>query len=74
VSTDDQRVDIPGIGSVQFAGGESIRTEISCKYDRAAIDDLLSRAGLKIDRWITDGAATYALIVASRIDNAEAAA
>ena len=74
VSTDDQRVNIPGVGVVRFASGESIRTEISCKYDRAALDNMLGDAGLQIDRWITDGAGSYALVLASRADDAEAAA
>ena len=65
VSTDDQRVSIPGVGEVGFAGGESIRTEISCKYDRASLDCMLGDAGMVIERWITDPARTYALVVAS---------
>jgi L-histidine Nalpha-methyltransferase len=70
VSTDDQVAHIPGIGDVAFAGGESIRTEISCKYDRASLGEMLGAAGLGIDRWITDAASTYALVVASRLDDA----
>ena len=65
VSTDDQRVGIPGVGEVAFAGGESIRTEISCKYDRASLDRLLGDAGMVIERWITNSAQTYALVVAA---------
>ena len=66
VSTDDQLVHIPGVGDVAFAGGESIRTEISCKYDQASLAEMLGAAGMRIDRWIADAASTYALIVASR--------
>jgi L-histidine N-alpha-methyltransferase len=73
VSTGDQRVQIPGIGTVQFAGGESIRTEISCKYDRESLSGALESAGLRMERWITDEAGSYALIVAAR-DDAEGAA
>jgi L-histidine Nalpha-methyltransferase len=65
VSTDDQIVTIPGVASVAFAGGESIRTEISCKYDRASLTTVLADAGMRIDRWITDAASSYALAVAS---------
>ncbi len=65
VSTDDQTVHIPGVGAVSFAGGESIRTEISCKYDRASLTEMLGAAGMRIDRWISDAAASYALVVAS---------
>jgi L-histidine N-alpha-methyltransferase len=65
VSTDDQTVHIPGVGTVHFAGGESIRTEISCKYDRASLTEMLGAAGMRINRWITDAASSYALAVAS---------
>jgi L-histidine N-alpha-methyltransferase len=65
VATDDQTAHIPEIGTIRFAGGESIRTEISCKYDRATITELLACAGMKVDRWITDAPSTYALVVAS---------
>ena len=70
VSTDDQRVTIPGIGVVPFAGGESIRTEISCKYDRASLTDLLGTGGLVTERWITDAGATYGLVLASLASDA----
>jgi len=66
VSTHDQTAHIPGVGDVAFAGGESIRTEISCKYDHASLSEMLCSAGLGIDRWITDAGSTYALVVASR--------
>jgi len=72
VSTDDQTVHIPGVGSVTFAGGESIRTEISCKYDRASLAELLGSAGMRLDRWIIDAASSYALVVASLDDEAGA--
>jgi L-histidine Nalpha-methyltransferase len=59
-------VNIPGAGTFQFARGESVRTEISCKYDRNTIESLLSAAGLVLDRWDTDAACTYALALARR--------
>ena len=65
VSTDDQMVTIPGVGRVAFAGGESIRTEISGKYDHATLSTMLAEAGMRIERWITDSAQTYALVVAA---------
>jgi L-histidine N-alpha-methyltransferase len=65
VSTDDQAVTIPGVGTIAFAGGESIRTEISCKYDHATLSTMLGESGMRIERWITDSAQTYALVVAA---------
>ena len=69
VSTDDQTVTIPGVGTVAFAGGESIRTEISCKYDRPTLNAMLGSAGMRIERWITDSAQAYALVVAALGDD-----
>ncbi len=53
-----------GAGSIRFADGESIRTEISCKYDRRTIDLLFSKAGLLLERWVEDAQGFFALILA----------
>ena len=37
VADGEQRVHVPGHGAIRFADGESVRTEISCKYDRPAL-------------------------------------
>ena len=60
----DQTVFIPGIGSVRLAKGESIRTELSCKYDRPTVEGLFRSAGLRLDRWITDTREFFALALA----------
>src|SRR5207245_2256460 len=39
-------VSIPGIGEVSFEKGESIRTELSYKYDRGTIEAILGKAGM----------------------------
>ncbi|MDP9177980.1 MAG: L-histidine N(alpha)-methyltransferase, partial [Gemmatimonadota bacterium] len=57
----DQTVFIPDIGSVRFLEGESIRTELSCKYDRQSVEALFERAGLRLERWITDADEMFAL-------------
>jgi L-histidine N-alpha-methyltransferase len=57
----DQTVLIPDIGSVRFAQGESIRTELSCKYDRASVEGLFERAGLRLEQWITGADELFAL-------------
>ena len=61
-----QRVRIPGAGVFEFSRGESVRTEISCKYDRTTIDKLLASSGLMLDRWDTNTACSYALVLARR--------
>jgi L-histidine N-alpha-methyltransferase len=55
---------IPGVGVVRFKAAETIRTEISCKYDRQSLDELLSGAGWRIDLWLTDDTELFALVVA----------
>lgn len=47
--------------SVDFAKGESIRTEISCKYTRAMVEAMLKEAGLRLLRWETDDNHRFAL-------------
>ena len=69
VARTPQRVAIPGAGTFHFAAGETVRTEISCKYDRATVYDLLASAGLRLDTWHTDEAGDFALVVASRAED-----
>jgi L-histidine Nalpha-methyltransferase len=61
----DQYVGIPGIGTIQIRRGESIRTEISNKYDRPRLTRLLHAARLSIEGWETDTPGGYALVVAA---------
>lgn len=65
VSLPEQVVRVPPLGDVPFARGETIRTEISCKYTRAAIERLLAAAGFRLQGWRTDPAQWYALITAT---------
>jgi L-histidine N-alpha-methyltransferase len=63
VSTLEHEVRIPGIGLVLFAEGESVRTEISCKHDRASVAELFVAAGLRIETWRPDPENLFALVV-----------
>lgn len=47
--------------TVNLAQGESIRTEISCKYTRGMMDTMLAQAGLQLLRWDTDPNNLFAL-------------
>jgi L-histidine N-alpha-methyltransferase len=60
-----QRVTIPGAGVFDFAEGETIRTEISCKYDRETIEAMLGDAGLALAEWRTDAERRFALVLAA---------
>ena len=54
VSARDQVVHIPQVGDVHVTKGETIRTEISCKYDRPSVRRLLRAANLRLEQWMTD--------------------
>lgn len=62
-----QQVHIPRIGTVHFAAGESVRTEISCKYDEASLRALLAEAGFALTRWMTGDEALFALALAEPV-------
>ncbi len=57
-------VEVPGAGTFSFEPGESIRTEVSCKYDRPEVERMLRDAGFTLDAWMTDRAGAFALSLA----------
>jgi L-histidine Nalpha-methyltransferase len=60
-----QRVSIDGADlEVTFADGEEIRTEISAKFTREAVERELRDAGLRLDDFFTDGSALFGLAFA----------
>ncbi len=63
VSRREQWVEVPGVGTVHFAAGESLRTEISCKHDRESVAQLFESAGLEIEAWRSDPDSLFALVV-----------
>lgn len=58
-----QVVTIPGAGAWKLEAGETIRTEISCKYDRDTVDELFSAAGLTVSDWCEDERGRFALVM-----------
>lgn len=56
-------VHIPQVGCVSFRAGESIRTEISCKYDRESVQRLFTAAGLVLEEWVSNDEPAYALAI-----------
>jgi len=58
------KVTIPEIGEISFEKGESIRTELSYKYNRPILEDMLSASGLSIEKWMPAGDASFALALA----------
>lgn len=65
VSVEPQQVRIPGVRTVDFAAGETIRTEISCKHDRASVHAMLREAGLQVAGWRTDADDLFAVVLAA---------
>lgn len=65
VSRAAQVVHIPGIDDVHFEKGDSIRTEICCKYDRASVEAMFASAGLRLDCWLEDERDGYAIVLAA---------
>jgi uncharacterized SAM-dependent methyltransferase len=55
---------IPEIGEIRFRKGESIRTELSYKYDRATLEDILKSSGLLMEKWIPANDGSFALALA----------
>jgi L-histidine N-alpha-methyltransferase len=64
VARSAQRVHVPGMGTVAIAAGESIRTEISCKYDEPSVRELLAASGFSLAQWMTDAKRQFALVLA----------
>lgn len=54
VSIRPQVVRIPDAGEFSLREGETIRTEISCKYDRQSVERLFAAAQLELMEWRVD--------------------
>jgi L-histidine Nalpha-methyltransferase len=65
-SLSDQVVRLTGLDmAVEFGAGETMRTEISAKFTRPALEAAYAEAGLTLAGWYTDPAHDYALSLAS---------
>jgi L-histidine Nalpha-methyltransferase len=64
VARTTHKVTIPEIGEISFEKGESIRTELSYKYDRPILEEMLSASGLSIEKWMPADDASFALALA----------
>jgi L-histidine N-alpha-methyltransferase len=58
------KVEIPEVGEVSLEKGESIRTELSYKYDRSILEDILAASGLSIEKWMPANDGSFALALA----------
>lgn len=62
------KVVIPEIGEIQLREGETIRTELSYKYDRPTLEDILNAAGLVMEKWMPTNDGSFALALARAED------
>lgn len=51
---------------VEIQKGETLHTEISCKYDRPLVESMLSEAGFQLTEWFSDPEDLFALAMARR--------
>ena len=64
-ATSPQRVRIAGLDlTVDFAAGEEMLTEVSCKFRPEGVEAELAAAGLRRTHWWTDGAGDFGLSLA----------
>jgi len=64
VAREDHQVFVNDLDlQVDFRKGETIRTEISCKYTRDRVQRILMNAGLELVDWITDSQDYFGLSV-----------
>ncbi len=68
IARNAHKVVIPEIGEIQFREGESIRTELSYKYDRPTLEDILQAAGLAMEKWMPADDGSFALALARAED------
>ena len=52
--------------NVAVQAGEMIHTEVSCKYRKESVQEMLGQAGLELEHWFTDPKNYYALSLARR--------
>jgi L-histidine Nalpha-methyltransferase len=64
VSDQPQTFRVPGAGEYSLEEGESIRTEISCKYDRESVAEMLEAADLGLLEWRQGEDGLFALSLA----------
>lgn len=67
VSLRTQVVAFAAGATVSFEADETVRTEVSCKYDRNSVADLYRRAGFSLDRWVQDTGDLFSVSLATAV-------
>jgi uncharacterized SAM-dependent methyltransferase len=58
-------VDVPGICAVRFRKGESIRTSVSCVFDRSRVAAMMAGVGLRLAEWARDTTGRYVVALST---------
>ena len=58
-------VSVPGVCDVRFRKGESIRTSVSCYYDRTRVAAMLVGVGLTLRAWTADSESRFVVALAT---------
>ena len=59
------QLEVPGVCDVRFRKGESIRTSVSCAFDRNRLVAMMGGVGLSLREWQTDPSARFAVALAT---------
>ena len=59
------QLEVPGVCDVRFRKGESIRTSVSCAFDRNRVVAMMGGVGLTLREWQTDPSARFAVALAT---------
>ena len=58
-------VAVPGVCQVRLRKGESIRTSVSCTFDRSRVSAMMAGVGLTLHEWATDPESRFVVALAS---------
>ena len=58
-------VDVPGVCAVRFRKGESIRTSVSCVFDRNRVAAMMAGVGLSLVEWTSDTTGRYVVALST---------
>ena len=59
------QLEVPGVCDVRVKKGESIRTSVSCAFDRSRVVAMMGGVGLALREWHTDPSARFAVALAA---------
>jgi L-histidine N-alpha-methyltransferase len=58
------QLEVPGVCDIRLRKGESIRTSVSCAFDRNRVVAMMNGVGLTLREWQTDPSARFAVALA----------